>query len=386
MFSIPYIILFLFFLGISIIQLGFKLDKNSNRFLIITVIIGYIIFWGFRGYVATDWINYYPFFKNLSTDISKSINNNFFESGFVIYSTIIKKFTDSYEIYQLINTITDVVLLHFFFKRHLPERYYALGFAVFLAFNGCVFEINLLRNFKGLLLFLIALPYIEQRKPLHYFCFIIISLYFHWSSIVFIPLYFFLHKEVPLKIYMAIFILGNLIYLFKIEYIFPLIKSCSTLLPKEFYAKVIGYLNSVFYAKSYGLSIGFFERTLTTFLVIFYYNKLKVKKSNILILNSFLVYISLYLFCSEITIILQRVGGNFSYAYWILIPLIIQQVERNIRPIVFVFFSIFFIFKIYLMIDNAFYEYDSFLIGNSKSYKDRMEYFQKHRKEIDKKK
>ena len=384
MYSLPYILLIIFYLSISSVQLGFRLDEKSNWTLNFLVLIVYILFWGFRGYIATDWVNYYPFFKNLPTNLLLAINHSDFESGFVLYSAIIKNFFTSFETYQLINTLTNVCLLHIFFKKYLPSKYYALGFAVFLVFYGCIFEINLLRNFKGLLLFLIALPYIEQRKPIKYFTLITLAILFHWSSIVFVPLYFFLHKEIPLKVFLITFIVGSFIYLLQIEYITPIIKLFSSLLPKELSVRILNYTNIAAFSKSYGLTFVYFERTLTTFFVLLYYNKIKANRANILLINSFFIYITLFLFCSEMTIILTRVAGNFAYSYWILIPIIIQQSERNFKPLIITFFALFFILKMHLMMNNIFFDYDSFLFGNSKSYEQRFSTFEKHRKEIDK--
>jgi hypothetical protein len=384
-YSLPYILFVIIILGISAFQLGMPLENNTRKYINYLVVILYIFFWGYRGFIATDWVSYFSFFKNLPTDIFQALNNANFEVGFVSYSAIIKYFSNSYEIFQLINTLTNVFLLHFFFKKYLPTKYYAFGFAVFLAFNGCILEMNLLRNFKALLIFLLALQYIEERKPVKYFILMFLALSFHWSSIVFFPLYFFLHKRIPLIVIISVIIVGSFIYLLQIEYIIPLIKALSSLLPHEMTSKVLLYLNSAVYAKSYGFTFGFFERLLTAFFVLYYYKRILTDKKNVLFINSFFVFITLFLYFSEVTIVLQRVAGNFAFSYWILIPIIIQQTERNIKPFVTVLIAILLISKIYLITNMVVYEYDSFLFGKSKSYEQRWDIFQKNKKIIENK-
>ncbi|MEI6752665.1 MAG: EpsG family protein [Paludibacter sp.] len=383
-YSFPYIIHIFFILSLASIQLGLPLEEKTRKFFNFIGVISYVLFYGFRGFIATDWIIYYEFFKNIHISDILTFKDTGFESGFILYTQIIKTFSESYIVFQLINTLTNIFLLHLFFKKYLPIKYYLFGLAVFLVFFGSGLEINLLRNFKAILIFLLALPFIENRKPVKYFSIIFIAILFHWSSIVYLPLYFFLHKKISIKIFLFIFISGSVIYILQIEYITPLIKMFSTLLPSEMSQKVLAYLNTNMYAKSYGLTVGFFERTFTTLLILFYYKKISSNKTNILFINSFLIFIALFLFCSETSIILKRVTINFAFSYWILIPIIIQQVEKNFKPIIALFFALFFMLKMHLMMNNILYDYDSFLFGNSKSYNERYEIYNKELKNLKK--
>lgn len=382
-YSLPYILLLVFILGVATIQLGIQIEEKSRKYINFLVVIAYILFFGFRGFIATDWINYYVYYKNLQPNIVLAFKEHNIESGFLLYSIIIKKFFTSYEAFQLTNTLTNICLLHIFFRKNLPTKYYALGFAVFLVFNGSILEINLLRNFKAVLIFLLALPYIVQRKPIQYFTLITIALFFHWSSIVYIPLYFFLHKKIPMKVFLTTIVVGSFIYLFKIEYITPIIKAFSSILPKEMSAKVLQYLGSTMYAKSYGFTFGYFERLLTAFFILFYYDKIQTNRTNILFVNSFFIFISLFFYFSEVNIVLQRVAGNFAYSYWIIIPVIIQKTERNIKPILTIFFTLLLVAKMYLITNMIIYHYDSFLFGKSKSYEQRLHVYQKNKKIIE---
>lgn len=384
-YSLPYILLVLFFLLIAAFQLGMPLEKQSRQFLNYILVITYILFFGFRGFVATDWINYYPFFKELPTNLAFALKQNPFEPGFVIYSVLIKTISKEYIFFQFVNTLTNIILLNIFLKRYLSEKYYALGFAVFIVFFGYVFEINLLRNFKSLLIFLLSIKYIENRNWIKYYSFIILALLFHWSSIIFFPLYFFLHKKTSLRTFIIIFVIGTVIYLLQIEYVKPIIKLFAQYLPVDINERISSYLDSKVFGKSYGLTFGYFERTLTTFLILFLYNKITKIKSNILFVNSFLIYLIFYLYFSEVSVLIIRLASIFAYSYWILIPMIIFSLDRNMKWIIALFFGLLLLIKIHLATNTLFYQYDSYLSSNMKSYKQRYEIYEKNKEIIDKK-
>lgn len=381
-YSTPYIILTLIFLSFSAFQLGMPLEEKSRKYLNYILIIVYVLFFGFRGYIGWDWVNYDPFYKEL-IPIGSKMNKSDFDLGFVFFSRIVKYFFVDYSSFLLLNSIINVTLLYIFFKKNLPTKYISLAFCAFIAFNGFLLEVELMRNIKSTLLFLISINYIAQRKPLRYFALIILAISFHWSAIFYLPLYFFLHKKIPLGVYAFIFIIGTLIYLFQIEYITPVVKSAAMLLPEDISEKILNYLNASLFSRSYGFTFGFFERTIMSVLILLTYKTLVTEKKNILFVNSYLIYIILFLFFSEITIVLTRVAGNFGYAYWILIPLIIKYNLRNSKPVLAVLFALIIIGKIHILTNNVLYKYDSSLFADKKDYKERLIIYKKNYKQLE---
>lgn len=383
-YSLPYILFVIFFLCFAFIQLGIPFEEKSRKFLNFILIISYVLFFGFRGFIATDWINYYDYFKNISTELNLALKYNFFEPGFITYSVLIKKISTSYESFQLINTITNIILLHIFIKRYLPTKYHALAYVVFIVFNGFILEINLLRNFKAILILLLALQHIENREPIKYFLYVLLAISFHWTGILFIPLYFFLHKKIDIRIYVLIFVFGTVIYFLQIEYIKPTILNISKLLPENIAIRIQYYLEQKTYAGSNGLTFGYIERAFIFFITLFYFKKITLNKSNILFVNSFVIFIVLYLYFYEMRIIQERIGGIFIYSYWILIPIIIHEIEKNFKILLTIGISLLLILKIHLATNYIFYDYDSFLFGTSKSYKERLIIFNKNKSIIEK--
>lgn len=381
-YSLPYIILLLFFLGIAALQLGLHIDEKSRRHINFLVVIVYVLFFGFRGFIGWDWSNYYPFFKNI--DARNLLNG--FEIGFVYYTYLIKSLFQTYQSYILISTIINVIFLDIFLKRYLSEKYYTLGIVVFIGFSGFILEIDLMRNIKSILLFMLSLKYIENKSFLKFLALNIVGVLFHWSSLILLPLYFFLQKPISLKLYLTVFILGNIIFLLNITYIKPIILFVSNFLGENVQLKITTYFANELYSKSYALSIGYFFRQLITIFVLFYYDRiLKHFKSGPIFINSFFILTVFFLYFAEVSIAVQRLSIIFSYSFFILIPVLLELIKPiSTRYILILILTTYTLTKINVLSNNILYRYDNSLFGEVQSYKDRMSTFKSNNKYLEK--
>jgi len=379
-YSLPYILLLLFFLGIAAIQLGLPIEEKSRRYINFLVVIVYVLFFGFRGFIGWDWTNYYSFFKNLNTS-----NLNGFELGFVYYTYLIKSIFHTYQSFILINTITNIILLTIFFKRYLSEKYYALGIVIFITFSGFVLETDLMRNAKSILLFMISLKYIENKSFLKFLALNILGVLFHWSSLVLLPLYFFIQKPISLKLFLIVIVFGNIIFLFNIPYIKPIILFVSNFLGETIRAKISYYFTNELYSKAYALSIGYFFRQFITIFVLFYYDRIiKCSKSGAIFINSFFIFIVFYLYFAEVSIAVQRLTIMFSYSFFILIPILFDLIiPVSTRYILMLILTTYMLIKISVLSNNILYRYDNSLFGEVQSYKDRMSTFDSNYKHLE---
>ncbi|MBP1637282.1 MAG: hypothetical protein H6Q18_71 [Bacteroidetes bacterium] len=352
------------------------IEEKSRKYINFLVVATYVLFFGFRGFVGFDWVNYYPFFKEidkLSDFKFETISN---DVGFSVFASFIKTVNPDYSFFILINTIVNVILLHYFFKRYLPTRYYAFAFALFVAIGGIILELNLMRNVKSYLLFLISILYIEKRKPLPYFLLNLLGFLFHWSSLIFFPLYFFIHKKNNIRLIIIAFLLGNIIYLSQIEYITPFVNWLSSLFGEVAEGRTTGYLASTIYGRQYGLTFGYIERFFTFILVLAYYNKLIANsKSSIIFTNCFFIYIFVNLYFSEINIIITRIGILFIFPYWILWPKILENSKIVEKIALFVIFSLYMNVRLISQTNNPMYKYENVLSGKSASYNEKLKVY-----------
>ena len=288
-YSFPYLLLLLYYVVLMFLEFrNIKFGKDT-KYIEWAAIIGFVFFFGLRGFVNTDWLIYYNMFNSLptlwggdlgavfTTDFTEdfvtdaSIDQAGIELGFIFGSVFIKSIIPDYYVWVFINTVIDVILLHLFFKRY--SSYYTLSFIFFLVFGGLAIELNLMRNIKALLLFLLSIKYIQERRLLPYLLMNGAGLLFHSSALLFLPLYFFLQREWPKWLIWTIFIVGNILFLLQIPYLKPLILSVSDVLGGRFAVKAKLYLASDLYAKSVGVGLGYFERVGTFLLADSYCQK-----------------------------------------------------------------------------------------------------------------
>ncbi|GAB6011244.1 EpsG family protein [Viscerimonas tarda] len=328
LYSVPYICLYVYFFALMFLE--FRLiNKNKDiaivRYLCISV---FLFFFGLRGFINTDWINYYPFFDRLPTiwgggDMASTFDTEInglgtMEPGFKLYSIIIKSIFPNYYCWQFISSLIDVFFLDYFFRKY--SKYYALSFILFYIFGGLLIEINLMRNIKSIVLFMYSIKYVENRSMGKYMLINFIGTFIHFTSILYLPLYFVLNKKISNKVIWVVFIIGNLLYLSQAKFMTPALLLFTNLLGGR-----AGFLTEIYLesglSTSYGVTIGYIERT-ASFILFFLFRKQILKnfdKANVFF-NVYFIYTICFLYFSEFTILVERVPFLFIFVYWILYP------------------------------------------------------------------
>lgn len=379
LYSIPY----LFVLTIFLVCAVWEYQKDNNKSIIHFVCaFTFLIFFGLRGFVGWDWSQYYPTYQALEP-LWGDPASNFLggDVGYIAYSTLIRSITSNYHVFIFISVLIDVIILNAVLKRYSVN--YALSFAVFMVVSLGM-EIDTLRNVKSIMIFLLSLKYIEERKPWKYFALLSIAVLFHTSAVFFLPLYFFLCKKTSLKIFIAIFLIGNIIYLFQVPFIKPIVLGISNYIVGGRLGGMLEmYLGSELYASARGITISYLERFLTAILVMCYYNKLlKQKSSNVMFVNLFIIYITVALFMSEMNIILARVGALFVVSYWIIWPALADcfALKNNQRLyLASVILASYMFVAVRSM--SVLYYYDNFLFGTM-DYQERIDIFDEYGQDL----
>ena len=339
-YSVPYIIILLLFLKLSFLDTKmFGINRFYVRFISVCL---FFWFFGFRGFVGSDFTSYYLFYRdlpNIAIIESSDFLNWSFEPGFILFSSIIKFFSSNYHFFVFVNTIVDTFLLVVVLKRYCNE-YFVYALAVFFVF-GSEFEINLVRNIKAILLFLISLNFLKERKIGLYFLVNFIGLTFHSTAIFFMPLYFFLHKSSK-KIFFIVFFVGCVLYFFQIKYIGFIAGLFGETLGGVYLLKASFYLEG----ESSGITLAFFYILIPFILIYSNYNKLVNKNNNnIIFVNMFLLYCVANLYFTEILVFRSRFGALFVLSLCVLLPQILslyQNKEIKRYALNFVFFILLF--------------------------------------------
>jgi hypothetical protein len=383
LYSIPYIIFFVF-LYVNIIPLQQGKAKSFihnyyallQLFFCITVLVFFI---GFRGFIYTDWASYYKVFENCPPlwEGYEKIHEYLeappynMEIGFLLFVILCKTASLNYFFFQFNLLFIDIFILYYFFKRVIPN-YIALGFLFYILFSGFTIEINLLRNAKAIMLFLLSLEYLEKRKIIKYFVLNLIGVLFHVSSFLYLPLYFVLNKSVHRFFIITVFVIGNILFLLQMEWCKFVLLLISSYIPGKLGVLLKAYLKSDFYSSAFGISVGYVERFLT-FIVIFCCSRrlLSKSKNNLIYINIYYIYIIIYLYFSEVMILLERIAVLFVFPYWILYPQIYALLSKKQKKI-FLFILLFYgILKMGMAGKNIYALYDNVLLPH-RSYNERL--------------
>jgi len=366
-YSIPYLILITYYILLVVTE--FIVEKqpgsgklSSNRQIIkILSFSGLLLFFGFRGFIGWDWYLYYPGFKevhNIFNFDPTIFSHTHFDHGFIYYMSLIKTISSNYHFFIFLNTLIDIIILSLLIKRYARFSY-AFVTLFFIVMGGFYLETDILRSAKCLMLFLLSLRYINERKIVPYFLLNLLGCTFHLTACIFLPLYFFLHKKISKYIVISIFITGFLIFFMQIEYIRPFLYWITSHMGERFLALLEKYLNISAYSTAYGFTIGLLERMFTVILIIIFYDRLTGEsKQNILLVNSYLIYFIFFFFFAEIKIIPVRLGGLFVFAYWFLYPKILNYINNfNNKIIILSAFFIYSLIKIGDMTNTILYRY-----------------------------
>lgn len=346
------------------------------------------LFFALRGYVGDDWVGYHPTYtEGVSADIHLDIWNSHgwrFEPGYTVLVLVCKWIAgeDGFLFFQGISTLIQLLLLFRFFRMYSQNL--PLSLYTFLAMGGFLMLINAIRNTIAICIFLNAIPYLLDRKPLKYFLMCLLSCAFHSSSICFFPLYFILHRHFSKWLYLAIFVAGNLIVLLHIPVLSVGLKFLASFIGGRLEFMVDAYINDTnMSSKTFVISIGYLERLFTGSLVFLFYDRLiAMRKYNVVFINAFMLFFFFYFFFSEIFEVGRRLSDLFIYCYWILWYDFFKCFKLRSNKILYAcFIGLYCSIKVFGLTGYPNTKYENILLGHT-SYEVRLSEHPLERKEI----
>lgn len=313
--------------------------------------------------MLTDFISYYPLYNDTNSlwNLTESSFNVLVEPGFVVYMSFFKSMGFDYFAWIAISSLFDIIVLAIVFKRYCKSMILPLIF--YIAFNGLLIEFNLYRNIKGMDLFLLSLPYLQERKILPYIVLNLIGCLFHSSSILYIPLYFVLNYRMSQWMKWSGFIIANIIFWFNIPIMTSLLDSLSMLEGVHAYEKIMGYDSKS--AEEYKFSIGFIERTFAFVLFTLMSDKLSASnKINNIFYNCFWIYYCSFLLFYEVYVFVERIPYLFIFSYWFLYANV-MYIKTKFRQLIRVCVKTLVVLKIITSYNIPTYEYENLIFGIS---------------------
>lgn len=371
-FPVPYII-FEAILGVFCFLCDISEDERNKRRYTYIAIMLFVLFFGFRGYILTDWETYYTYFNNLEwSNILDYFDKNKdgFEPGYAVFCMLVKLIFPNYHFLVFVITVFNTVCIVKFSKRYVDNVILIL--ILYVVFDGVLIMGNLLRNSISISLFLISIKYIEERRPVQYFSLIVLAITFHISAFVYLPMYFFLHRKLNKWWYLGIFIVINLLFVSHISFLVAIASAIDV--SGGIAAKVEAYTDA-FAGRTSVFSVGYLERLMTGTLIFLYYDKLhEMHDGKGTIVNSVLIYLSIFFVFSELEVFAKRESYLFIYGYWIIWADLLKCFYYKNNKMLFTLFIVLYCFvRTWSYTNNSGFLYENILTG-ARSYNERLYY------------
>ncbi len=381
-YSIPYIALVAV---IGFAALYYESEQREDRRLYVELgCVGlFFVFFAFRGYISTDWTSYYNDFQKVELEYiwTNSYTSDTvswrLEPGFTLLLWLCKSLTNSFISVNVVCAVITTILLMRFLRQRLDNP--LLGLLLYVCFGGLMLNINLLRNAISILIFVNALPYIQQRRFVPFALLMLLGMMFHFSAVFYLFTYFFLHRRTPVWLFAAVVVVGHVVLIGKIPIFLGLVSLLLGDVGRQIQFMIEGYTSGQMEEAMSVLSIGNLERLFTICLILAFYRRLQeMREDSMLFINSYLIYVSLFLFFSEFRTLALRFSYLFFFAYWILWADLIRCFAiRNNRRLFLVFVGLYCVLKMHGQTNVIEDEYDNVLFG-AKSYEERLYIFNRN--------
>jgi hypothetical protein len=198
--------LFIIFL-FAFLELRCRLTDLESKILLSLLYFIIVVQIGLRWETGTDWDPYYSQFNDVD-DVSMVFINVLagFEIGYGFLTFYTHKLFGDYSVFLLLHALFFYAVIFKTAKNFSPYLYLSLLF--FYATNLGLVGSN--RQLLALAICLLALPFVESKKPIPFFLLIILASLFHTTAILFVVYYFF-NRTLKLESILSLLIIGFLI-------------------------------------------------------------------------------------------------------------------------------------------------------------------------------
>jgi hypothetical protein len=329
----------LIIIGIISVFLSLPWHKKPNTGLKISFAFIFI-FLGLRYNFGRDYEAYFKGFIEINTNASITLYDYILlaEPGWYLLNKLFQPvgFYGMTLFFALFNSFA----YYKFIKRYVPTNYYWLAVFLYIFSTGLLLtQASAMRQTLAINLFLMGIPFIENKSPIKYFLCLIVAASIHQSALILLPIYILsianwkINNIVGIIIFSTYIILnvfGKLVLPNLNQFIFIYFNRYNeyTLVDNEI---------------KFGTGLGFIYTSLIFFFVILL-EKRQNKVSSLLFKISILYFIIVAL--SMVSPLIGRVGMYFQTILIIaVVPLILISINR--KKLRFIFLLSFFIYTIY---------------------------------------
>lgn len=189
---------FIFILILTLFAL-IKQHKFEVKDFILLVIV--VLFAGLREGIGTDYNMYKSFYFNPLLKSAEKV-----ETGFIVLLEISNKiFGDKYYLFFLLCSAITIIPIYYIFKKN--SKYPGLSLLFFFSFGFFTLSFNMIRQFIAITIMLYSINYIYKKSFWKFLISIIIACFFHLTSLILLPMYFFANIKFSKRRLMQIFLI-----------------------------------------------------------------------------------------------------------------------------------------------------------------------------------
>lgn len=290
-------------------------DKQKGRSIIfrIAACCLFIAFVGFRKYtVGVDSESYKDLFYLIPTQ-----NYVWLEVGFDWLIRFLNSYNCEYNALYLVCIILTAIPMFFVLEK--CENYSFSAFLFYIMTLATV--VNGMRQCVSVGIFMFGSLFIIRRKLIPFLLCVLFSLLFHYSSIVLLPLYFFMNRHLSGKTYVIIY---------AVSFIFCFVNLSSYIAPLTNFISTEGNDYSK-YTESAGKSLslfGFIYSSVTNIIIFYWIIKSKIYEKFPVLANGVIIALVI----KNMTFNLAIVGRLMMYFNWfqfLVIPMAINRMRYN---------------------------------------------------------
>ncbi len=353
-----YILIFsLFLLGVLEIYV-----VKRNRFVLYG--FAYLIFWlfvGFKTSGGTDFKNYQDLFAYLNF---RTFSTTTIEPLFGAFIIFMKSLGASFMFFWAFLAALNLGIKFYVFKKYTPYLFPAL----LIYFVGMFIE----RDFDGvrqgfaMAFCLLSLRYVIRDRFVPFCVLVLIATFIHFSSIVFIVIYFIRNWSVPNRL--LYFVVGGALLLVVCQ--MSVSRFLLNYVPDSIVrVKLMKYAESDSYSISAGINIGIIFRILILVLFTSMRNKLMMINDRLynILKNGFAFSVILSLLFNDFLILSHRLPYVFREFQILIIPYFYYFVQGNRNKVIIL--SVVTLYALLLMTrilygeSGFYYEYHNFIFG-----------------------
>jgi hypothetical protein len=168
-----------------------KKKKFKIGMVVVAILPMFLLFVLRYKYIGADTIGYVRFFQKEIRKYSWAqlfdVESMRFEIGFRVYTKIISLFSSSYTFYFLINALVIFGILMRFSFKYTQNPF--VFFFLFITLGTYAFFETGLRQALAMVLCLLAVDFVKDKKPIRFILLVVLAYFFHKSALVFLLIY-----------------------------------------------------------------------------------------------------------------------------------------------------------------------------------------------------